>query len=107
METHANTFNAPADPPLHQSRFRPESRRVAVRAVGFSEADEAKLKELQSLLSDWNRRRHAEYLPGGQKVSRTLSPGSTRHTEEGSIRTGRRTRCTTREGEEDLPWSLL
>jgi hypothetical protein len=37
--------------PRTQPRLRPKSPRVSVRNVGFSAADEAKLKQLQSLLS--------------------------------------------------------
>jgi hypothetical protein len=37
---------------LRQPRFRPVGKRVAIRAIGFSVQDEAKLKQLTALLSD-------------------------------------------------------
>jgi len=47
-------LNDPSDPTSQQPRYRPAHKRVAVRAIGMSAADEAKLVELQTLLSDPN-----------------------------------------------------
>jgi hypothetical protein len=61
MTTHDSTLNNPGIPQgtpdpttiqQQQPRYRPVGKRVAIRAIGFSESDEAKLKQLTALLSD-------------------------------------------------------
>jgi hypothetical protein len=58
MNNEQSTLNNPEAPAevaegaTLQPRFRPVGKRVAIRAVGMSAQDEAKLVELQNLLSD-------------------------------------------------------